>query len=133
MKAVITNLLKKGDLWFVFSILAVAAVIYIPTGLLKSTGPDIHSIAVIRHNNEIIREIDLDCVNKPYTIEIKGTYKNTILVEKGRIRYLESNCPNRICVKTGWLEKPGDTAVCIPNKTMIKIDGERNEIDGVAF
>ncbi len=133
MKAVITNLLRKGDLWFVFSIIAVAAVIYILTGSMKTKEPDAYRIAVIRHNNAIIREIDLDCVNEPYTMEITGVYKNIILIEKGRIRYLESDCPNKVCVNTGWLEKPGDTAVCIPNRTFIKIEGEKNKIDGVAF
>jgi len=126
-------LLRKGDLWFVFSIIAVAAVIYILTGSMKTKEPDAYRIAVIRHNNAIIREIDLDCVNEPYTMEITGVYKNIILIEKGRIRYLESDCPNKVCVNTGWLEKPGDTAVCIPNRTFIKIEGEKNKIDGVAF
>jgi hypothetical protein len=46
----------------------------------------------------------------------------TILAEKGRIRVLQSECPNKICVNTGWLTKPGDVAICVPGDTIVIIN-----------
>jgi hypothetical protein len=82
-----------------------------------------HIGAVITQNDKVIKRIDdLDKVEKPYTISVSGDYHNLILVEKGRIRFEKSDCPNQICVHTGWLTKYGDIAVCMPNKAIISIE-----------
>lgn len=81
-------------------------------------------IAVITQDNKIIERIDLNTVEQPRVIKLSGDYHNTIRVEKGRIRYEDSDCPNRVCVNTGWLTKYGDIAVCLPNKTLIDIENK---------
>ncbi len=80
-----------------------------------------HLIAVITHNDTVIKRIDLDNVEQTYTITVEGDFHNHIRVEKGRIRFEESDCPHKICVLTDWLTKYGDIAVCLPNKTIIEI------------
>lgn len=66
-------------------------------------------------------------------------YSAVILVENGRIRFEETNCPDKTCVRTGWLEEPGDSAVCLPGRFMIKIEraegieGAKDEVDGVTY
>lgn len=65
--------------------------------------------------------------------EQKEDYRAVVLVENGRIRFEESNCPDKTCVKTGWLDKPGDSAVCLPGRFMIKIEGIKDEVDGVTY
>jgi len=90
-------------------------------------------VAVIKHNDNIVRTINLSKVQEPERIEIIGEYSETVLVEKGRIRFEEADCPDLVCVKTGWLTKPGDTAVCLPNRVIIKIEGQNDEIDGVIY
>jgi hypothetical protein len=44
-------------------------------------------------------------------------------VEGKRIRMKEANCPDKICVRQGWIEKPGDSIVCIPGEIIIRIEG----------
>ncbi len=78
-------------------------------------------IAVIIQDNKVIERINLDKVEKPRNILISGNYHNLIRVEKGRIRFEKSDCPNLICVHTGWLEKYGDIAVCMPNRVIVEI------------
>lgn len=79
-------------------------------------------IAVISQNKEVVERIDLNKVTKSREIKLSGNYDETIVVEKGRIRFKEADCPDKICVKTGWLQKPGDVAVCLPNRAVIKIE-----------
>ncbi len=77
--------------------------------------------AVIVHKNQVIERIDLSKVEEPRTITVSGYYTNIIRVEKDRIRFERSDCPEQICVHTGWLSKFGDIAVCMPNQTLIDI------------
>lgn len=46
-------------------------------------------------------------------------------IDKGKIRVVESNCPKHICMHIGWIDRPGQTIVCVPNKTMIEVRGRQ--------
>lgn len=50
----------------------------------------------------------------PATVEVGG----------GRIRMLEAPCPDKICIRRGWIEKTGDSIICIPNEIHIFIQGK---------
>jgi len=54
----------------------------------------------------------------------------TIEVRAGRVRVAEADCPNRICVRTGWRSRGGDVIVCVPNSTVIRILGKKDFIVG---
>jgi len=69
--------------------------------------------------------------NRDFTIP--GVKGNMLLeVRDGRVRVRESDCPNRICVRTGWRSREGEVIVCVPNRTVIRILGkENNEVGGI--
>ncbi|MEL7565566.1 MAG: NusG domain II-containing protein [Dehalobacterium sp.] len=79
--------------------------------------------AVITQNNMLVERIDLNAVEEPREITLPGPYHEIIQVEKGRIRFKKTDCPDQICVRTGWLQNPGEIAVCLPNKAIISIAG----------
>lgn len=126
-------MLKKGDFILVAIVLVAVAAGFSGLKLYNAGSAGVHKIAVIRQNDKVIKKIDLDTVETPQRVEISGSYREVILVEKGRIRFEEANCPDLICVKTGWLTKRGDVAVCLPNRTIIKIEGQSEEIDGGTY
>jgi hypothetical protein len=80
--------------------------------------------AIITQNNVLVERIDLNAVEEPREIILPGPYHEVVRVEKGRIRFKEADCPDQICVRMGWLKKPGDIAVCLPNKAIINITGD---------
>ena len=43
------------------------------------------------------------------------------LYKDGSIAFVQSDCPDKICVKSGKLHRVGEYAACIPNKIYIKI------------
>ena len=47
-----------------------------------------------------------------------------IEVSNGKIRVRDSDCPQKICVKHGWLKYANDVIVCLPNKTIIFLKKE---------
>jgi len=51
----------------------------------------------------------------------------TIKIKNGRARVLplpKDICPEGICSSTGWIEKPGETIICLPNKMVVRIEGD---------
>ena len=79
--------------------------------------------AIVVQNGKMTDEIDLSAVNGSYELIING---GKLLVEKNQISYMESDCPDHICVRTGILKNAGDTAACVPNKTCVYIKGTKN-------
>ena len=54
-------------------------------------------------------------------------------IEGDRARVIDSPCRDKLCVHVGWLERPGDVAVCLPQRVIVEIRGvARNGVDGVA-
>jgi hypothetical protein len=54
-------------------------------------------------------------------------------IEAGRVRFVDSPCPNKICVHAGWLDRDGDAAACVPNGVSIRLGGARGgAVDAVS-
>lgn len=80
-------------------------------------------IANIYRDGVCILSIDLSTVTEPetYTFTDKaGT--NVILVEPGRIRVQEADCPDQVCVKSGWLQDSAAPIVCLPHRLVIRLE-----------
>ncbi|WP_035288881.1 NusG domain II-containing protein [Clostridium sp. KNHs214] len=93
------------------------------------------AVAIIKQNGKIIRTIDLSKVTKKEEIKIPSAdgHYNIIKVEKGKIRFMDADCPDKICIKSGWIKKPGDSAACLPHKIIITIQGQNSEVDDVVY
>ncbi|MBN2018115.1 MAG: NusG domain II-containing protein [Candidatus Cloacimonetes bacterium] len=51
-----------------------------------------------------------------------------IEVKGGKIRVKDSDCPQKICVKHGWLKFANDVIVCLPNETIIYLK-KKSDLD----
>ncbi len=73
--------------------------------------------------------------NNPHTIEPDG-HVVLHIDESGRIGFQSSDCPDKICVNTGYIQHAGEIAVCAPNGIALRIvvpgtkdAGKSNESD----
>ena len=96
-------------------------------------------VANIYRNGERIESIDLGKVTSTYsfTLTDDNGHENQVEVAPGRIRIASANCPDQICVQTGWIENSIQPIVCLPAKLTIRLektDDSENpfNIDGVA-
>ncbi|MBN2536935.1 NusG domain II-containing protein [candidate division WOR-3 bacterium] len=48
----------------------------------------------------------------------------TVEVRNGRVRVAESDCPRKVCVRTGWISRPGRAIVCAPNRLLVEVVGD---------
>lgn len=85
--------------------------------------------AVITQNGRELFRIDLSRVTEVQTLEITGACHNTVEIEPGRIRVREADCPDQICVDTGWISDGARPIVCLPNRLVIEIEGGAQDAD----
>lgn len=51
-----------------------------------------------------------------------GRLPVTLEVDGGRIRFIESRCPDHICEHAGWLSQQYDQAVCMPAGVSVTVE-----------
>jgi len=56
-----------------------------------------------------------------------------IQVRDGQIRFVDSPCPNKLCVHSGWLSQGGENATCLPNKISVQVLATDTRFDSINF
>ena len=80
------------------------------------------NVVNIRSGGEIIYTIDLsEAADSEFDIEYNGGV-NTIEIKDHMIHVKEADCPDGICIKTGWIggENSAAPIVCLPNRLVIE-------------
>lgn len=99
----------------------------------KNIDEDSSIYAVVIIDGEPVKEIELseDTSHETFTFYPSEGQYNIIEVDGTKIRNKEDNSPDQIAVKTGWISKPGETAICLPHKLIIEIKAkdDSNETD----
>lgn len=101
--------------------------------LLLPRGEVSSPVARITRDGALLEEIDLTRVEEPYTLVVEdGQGRNTLQVERGRIRVLEADCPDQVCVRQGWISDQTVPIVCLPHRLVIQFTsaGEPDAISG---
>ena len=89
--------------------------------------------ARITRDGVLLEEIDLDKVEEPRSFVLEdGSGTNTVQMEKGRIRILEADCPDQVCVNQGWISSGAVPIICLPHRLMIEIVEAGGDLDGAA-
>ena len=114
---------KLGDIVIYVAILAAACGIWIHLALIQTD----QTYGEIWLDGELYQQIKLDDSTQE-TIQLDGKMSEvTIQAEGKRMRFILSECPDHTCERTGWISGVGQTAVCLPNRVMIKITGSTDE------
>ena len=112
--------LSKPD----FIIILIVAVVAVVALLWQNTASADGAVAEVTIDGETVLERSLSDVTEPQEITLKNGIR--LKAEQHTICFLQSDCPDGLCVKVGALEKPGDVAACLPNKTVVSIRGGDN-------
>ena len=87
--------------------------------------------AIIRQEGQVFADIDLKTRKQ---IEVPGPLGNTLIaVEPGRARVVSDPGPRQYCVKQGWLMRPGEIAICAPNRVSVQITGRTKVYDSISY
>ena len=111
--------LRPGDFVLFALILLGACLIWVRFAMLQTD----RVYGEIWHDGECIERVALsDSYHEVFEIQGDQTIC-TIEADGERMRFVESQCYDHTCERTGWVSRVGDTAVCLPNRMMIKIVG----------
>jgi len=115
------RMLRWGDfvLYGLITVIAVALFIAAPLG-----GAGNAQIAVLTEDGRIVFSKPLAELQTAgsFPIEALG-FHYVIAYENGRIRFQEADCPDQVCVRTGWVSRTGQVAACVPGHLILKITG----------
>ncbi len=81
---------------------------------------------VIENNNRPVYRLPLS-ENKSVVVE--GV---TIEIHDGKVRVKESDCPFKLCVKQGWVDR--GSIICLPNRVVITVEDSKkqhNHVDAI--
>jgi hypothetical protein len=128
--------LTRGDVILVVGWLVLAAFTALAGPTTERDGP---LRLVIEIDNGRHSQVPLSVEDRPvHQITIEGPIGPTVLeVGAGRARILSAPCRQQICRLSGWLSEPGDLAVCVPNRLVLRVAGRKvghtdsERIDGV--
>lgn len=121
--------MKKNDIILIVAILICAGLYF---GITKyNESKETALKAEIYVNNKLYKSVSL---NKEKTININENGKiNVVHIHDGGVEIEDANCPDKVCVKTGFIETTSRNIVCIPNKVQVKIIGQdKSEIDSIS-
>ena len=93
---------------------------------------DHQTTLLIYKNGQLIQQA---AINQDKIISVqteRGEMKIELKAADGA-RILEANCPARICIHSGWIKRSGETVVCLPNKVLLEIIGEKEEYDAISY
>lgn len=127
--------LKKGDFFIILLLMLAGLAWLVRDYIFPDTG---EKFAVIEVDGKFVETLPLN-VDTRYKIDFPQEKYIELTVENGEIWISEEtvDCPEKICVRTGKVSKPGESIVCLPNKTVIYIEGDTDSseqnVDDISY
>lgn len=117
----------RNDIILIAVALLAAAALGIYTLATRSEG----GVAVVTINGAEVMRLPLD-EDTQVAFEDNG-HTNTLVIENGKARMTQASCPDHVCIKQGEICYDGEMIVCIPNRTVVTVEGGAGRgLDAVA-
>ena len=108
--------MKKKDFILIVVILLIAVVSF---GINHFTNAKSGKQIEIYVDNELYKTYDIDDEDE-FKIESEEGY-NVVKIHNHGAQITEASCPDKVCIHEGFITKPSESIVCLPNKVHIKI------------
>lgn len=120
--------MKRKPLWVIPVLLAGTCLVCLV--LMRLTGTQ-GGTAELRQGGRVIRTVPLD-TDTSFTVYAPGGGENTVTVSGGRICVSAADCPDKTCVRQGWVSDSGTPIVCLPHQLTILVKGGGSDVDALA-
>ena len=121
-------LFGKRDILLFTGLIAVALLIYSFYTLPARTAENV--FARISVDREVVKTIEL---SESGEFELPENPEVRFVVRNYGIAFADSDCPDKICIRSGYLRYSGQIAVCVPNRIALVIIGRQREgVDAIA-
>jgi hypothetical protein len=113
------KVLKKSDITVSAVIILLAAVCFFALksgkgaqAVISAGGEEVKTIPLENYGIYYIDEADIE-----FTVDEKG------------ICVSHSDCPDKICEKTGYIHSKGQSIVCLPNRVSVRITSDKEDTE----
>lgn len=124
--------LKKGDYFLIASITIFSVLALVVFSLMPQAGSKELLVKVdgkVQFQYKLRPGLESDFYQ---IVPYKG--HNKLEIQGDRVRMLESDCDDQICVHQGWISEPGETIICLPHRVSVSIVGEgEDDLDHVNY
>ena len=111
---------KRYTLWLAAGILVLAAGLWLFMRLTRKPGAE---VVVTVDGTETAR----------YALSDTGRGTNLLVIQDGKAKVTEADCPDRLCVNQKAISYQGESIICLPHKLTVTIEGgEHGSVDAVA-
>ncbi len=119
---------------YVLVVIVIAAIVWL--FLLRQSGEAAETVAIVYIDNKEVARIDLIASAPQDFVFAERPAVKLHRDEEGKIAFVESDCPDRVCIDTGKIHLPYQDAACLPNMMVVSVvsrdkleTGEANELD----
>lgn len=126
--------MKKFDIIIILSFVFISIVSAV-WFMLSSNKKYENRYAEIYVEGVLYKKIQLTENMEEMTIPIETKLgRNVIHISAGKINMADADCHDKVCVRSGTIDKVGQTIVCLPHKVVVEIKGEgKSETDDIAY
>lgn len=121
--------------WDIIIIVILVVISFVPEAVFWAVSgrkPHTGTYAEITVDGRLYKNVPLSTHKGEETFTIKNKYGfNIVEVKDNKIRVIEADCPDKIDVKVGFVQNPGEMIVCLPHKLIIEIKGEVDHSDEI--
>ena len=116
---------RRNDIILIAGLLMIGVVLFVLVNILADRGGTVE----IQVDGEVAATYPLDRDNE---VDLHYNGHNLLLIKNGEADIINADCPDKLCVEQRRISKKGETIVCLPHKTVVKItDGKDSEFDGI--
>ena len=113
--------MRKNDYLLILFIILFSALLF----FIRQTPASKNNILTIKIGKEIVQTIPLSGENSQLSLKTKhGTVQ--IKIKENKVKVLSSPCKDKLCVKQGYISKPGETIACLPEKVILTIKNDHS-------
>lgn len=117
----------KNDILLIAALLVLAAAVFCLLRLTRARGGE----AVVTVDGQTVAVLPL-AADAALTVGEDSGFRNTVEVSGGRVRVADADCPDRLCVRQGWISYDGESIVCLPHKLVVAVRGGEGGLDAIA-
>ena len=91
--------------------------------------------AVVERDGEVVLRQELSQLTEEtvYTLEGAQGVELTITLSPEGAAVTSSTCPDQVCVRTGLLTRAGESAICLPGKVILRLEGGGDSVDATVY
>lgn len=110
----------RNDIILGIAVIVLALGAWLATELMKKDGDyavvTVNGVEVAKYSLSEDIEVRLESENGGY---------NVLVIKGGKADITEASCPDHVCVDQHTISKTGEAITCLPNKTVITIESEK--------